>query len=375
MNLDDLKIQIGELQRGQHNNLCDVAGVKVGHVSIDDVGVHTGVSAVLISEKNPYLKPLNAAVHVLNGFGKSTGLMQIEELGEIESHIVLTNTLGVGNAMEGLICWNIEDLKHYDVELKSFNAVVCECNDSGHNDIAKRSIRPEYVNMAIEDALNGSLDFMQGSVGAGRGMICHGLKGGIGSSSRVFRTGDKSYCIAALVLSNYGAMRDLTIDGNPVGRKIVKMVQKSGKQTVRAEDSDVDKGSIIMIMATDMPLSSRQIKRVLKRGGVGLARMGSHLGNGSGDVLLGFSTANARDREVYCKTGELSDIKECEFTFINDSKLDIAFRAFAECVEEAILNSMLYAKRIVMSEREKSLYPNKTYANSLSELLHTIDIT
>lgn len=369
MNLDDFKIRIGELQRGKYNNLCDVEGIKVGHVNIDEVGVHTGVSAVLISEKNPYLKPLNAGVYVLNGFGKSAGLMQVEELGEIESHIILTNTLGVGNAMEGLVCWNIEDLKNCGVDLKSFNAVVCECNDSKHNDISKRSVRPEHVNLAIEDALNGSFDFKQGSVGAGRGMTCHGLKGGIGSSSRVFQLGENNYTMAALVLSNYGAMRDLTIDGNNVGKQIVKMEQQRKKQVLRDEAADVDKGSIIMIMATDMPLTSRQIKRVLKRGAVGLARMGSHLGNGSGDVLLGFSTANVRDREIYCKTGELSDIKECEFTFINDSKLDIVFRAFAECVEEAILNSLFYAEPIEMSEEEKLLYPNKSYANSLSELL------
>lgn len=369
MNLDDLKIRIGELQRGKYNNLCDIKGVKVGHVNIDDVGVHTGVSAVLISEENPYLKPLNAGVYVLNGFGKSTGLMQIEELGEMESHIILTNTLGVGSAIEGLIRWNIEDLKSHGVELKSFNALVCECNDSKHNDIAKRSIQPEHVSSAIKNAKQGSFDFEQGSVGAGRGMTCHGLKGGIGSASRIFQTGGVSYTMGALVLSNYGVMKDFTIDGHNIGREITMMEYQKRKKKL---SEDTDKGSIIMIMATDMPLTSRQIKRVLKRGSIGLARTGSHLGNGSGDVLVGFSTSNVRDRELYCKSGDISDIKDCQFRFINDSKLDIVFRAFSECVEEAILNSMLYACGIEMSEEERVRYPQKEYAHSLSEWIEIL---
>lgn len=381
MKLSDFGIKIGELRSGPTNSICDVKGVGVGHVSIDEIGVHTGVSAISVSEENPYLSPLPAAVYVLNGFGKSAGLMQVEELGELESHIILTNTLSVGACMDGLVRWNIEDLQRKGVDLKSYNPVVCECNDSKHNDISKLRVHAQHVYEAMRKAQSADSNVVQGSVGAGRGMTCHGLKGGIGSASRTFLIGDSSYTIGALVLSNYGAMRDFTIDGRKVGKQIVKMI-KEEKDQKKAEfkwedlsesssnpEADVDRGSIIIVMATDLPLSARQIKRVLKRGAVGLSRTGSHMGNGSGDVLLGFSTSNKRERTRYCKTGELSDIEIQEILFIQDSKLDIAFRAFAECVEEAILLSMLHADAVMMSEEEKKRYPEKEYARTLREFM------
>lgn len=388
MNLSDFGINIGELKQGKYNSICDVKGVKVGHVNIDDVGVHTGVSAVLVSEQNPYLSPLPAAVYVLNGFGKSAGLMQVEELGELESHIILTNTLSVGACMDGLVRWNIEDLKEQGADLRSFNPVVCECNDSKHNDISKLRVGAQHVKDAISAAKASCLDFAQGSVGAGRGMTCHGLKGGIGSASRLFSIGDEHYTIGALVLSNYGAMRDLTVGGKNIGRKIAKIIKEernqkknygcdNGEKVEKVgsfvnslhSELEADRGSIIILMATDLPLSSRQIKRVLKRGAVGLSRVGSHMGHGSGDVLLGFTTANKRDRAVFCKTGELSDIEMQQIFFVQDVKLDIAFRAFAECVEEAILQSLFHAEAIVMSDEEKNRYPDKEYARALSEFI------
>lgn len=319
-----MKLQIGNMSKGIHNSITDVPGVKVGHTTIDNTQNKTGVTVILPCEDDIFRSKMVAACHVLNGFGKSLGLMQIQELGTLESPIALTNTLNVGlvhDAMVEYLCTNAENNGY---TIRSVNPIVCECNDASLNNIRNRAVGETEVLQAIE---NASVEFKQGDVGAGKGMTCHDLKGGIGSSSRIVSIGDQNYTIGVLVLSNHGSLSDLIINGEPVGKKIDKTIKESSP----------DEGSCIMIVATDLPVTSRQLGRIIRRCSVGLARLGSYIGHGSGEVMVGFSTANRIPLN-----GEIQHIIS-----IHESKMDLAFRAVAEATEEAVLNSMLYAKSVV----------------------------
>lgn len=342
MRVDDLNIKIGTLPKGKLNKITDVEGIKVGHCTIDNGEIQTGVSAILPSDDNIYTNTMVASSYILNGFGKTIGTVQIEELGELESPILLTNTLAVGVVADSLVKHMVKKNLEENVEMKTFNPVVCECNDSKNNKIYEININSKHIEKAISSA---EVDFEEGAIGAGRGMTAHGLKGGIGSASRVIKILDKRYTIGALVMSNHGRLEDFTIAGDNVGVRIKKEIETQNRDIA----DEQDKGSIIIIMATDMPLTSRQIKRVLKRASVGLARVGSHLGHGSGDVFIGFSTANRMKKtDLYIKKAENiadNDAKQVN-DYIQDYKLDIVFRAFIECVEESVLNSMLQAKAI-----------------------------
>ncbi len=319
-------IIIGELPAGPLNRISDVPGVTVGHTTIISEKHNTGVTVIMPCEDNPFLmKPL-AAQHVLNGFGKTAGLMQIEELGTIETPIALTNTLNVGLVHDAMVQYMIDRCAEDGVALRSVNPAVCECNDASLNDIRERAVHEEHVRAAIE---NACADFQEGAVGAGRGMTCHGLKGGIGSASRLVELDGKTYALGVLALTNHGCLRDLTIAGENVGMRIQKEM----------EESLPDRGSCIIVMATDLPLSSRQLHRVIRRAGVGLARLGSYTGHGSGEVFLGFTTANRmphRENEALIPMNVL-----------HEDKIDLAFRAMAEATEEAVLNSMLLAETVV----------------------------
>ena len=307
-----MNLSIGKLPHGERNLISDVPGVRVGHATIDEGNCHTGVTVVLPPPGNPFLDKLTAACCVFNGFGKTLGLVQVEELGQLETPIALTNTLNVGKVHDALVSYMIEICCRDGMKLTSVNPVVCECNDSSLSDIAQRPVGEKEVFAAIASA---SVDFAQGAVGAGRGTLCYGMKGGIGSSSRRMEIDGKTYTIGVLVQSNYGASSDFRAACLP-------------------EDlAECDKGSIILIAATDLPLSSRQLKRVLKRTSVGMARLGSYIGHGSGEIAVGFTTAP--------KT-PVSGSFQAQ-TVLNESLMNIPFRAVGECAEEAILQSMLLA--------------------------------
>ena len=318
----DLNIQIGSLPQGPRNQITDVKGVKVGHATLRDKDIQTGVTVILPCEDNIFLNKMEAGVYVLNGFGKSTGLNQIEELGTLESPIALTNTLNVGKVTDALVGYMLDTCAKDGHELLSVNTVICECNDSRLNLIGKRSVGEAQVLEAIQAA---DTNFLEGDVGAGRGMTCHQLKGGIGSASRLVEIENQTYTIGVFVLSNHGILKDLTVNGKPVGHDI---------KAARVKE-EPDQGSIVTVIATDAPLSSRQLRRLCKRAGVGLARCGSYIGHGSGEVMLAFSTANRYDQR---SAEAINNVQQ-----LSEPHLDICFRAVAEATEESILNSMLAA--------------------------------
>lgn len=321
-----LGLTAGSLPPGPRNKITDVPGVTVGHHTIDTDRYKTGVTVVMPCPQNPFYHKLPAAAFVLNGFGKSLGLVQIEELGQIESPVFLTNTLNVGKVHDAAVTYLTARCREEGAPLRSVNPVVCECNDGSLSDIAGRPVEECHVLHAIESA---SPDFDEGDAGAGKGMICHDLKGGIGSASRQIEVDGRTFTLGVLALTNHGNLSDLTIGGSPIGPAIA--------ERLNAEHTP-DVGSCILVMATDLPLDSRQLGRVLRRGAVGLARLGSFIGHGSGEVFVGFSTSNGWDSR---ETGTLRT-----GTFFAESKLDLPFRAMAECTEEAVLNSMLCAHAV-----------------------------
>ena len=301
----------GEMEPGPLNKITDVAGVTVGHATVNTAEHKTGVTVILPCEDNPYKNKLTAAAYIHNGFGKSQGLVQMEELGTLETFIALTNTLNVGKVHDAVVDMMSEQCEREGIQVTTINPVVGECNDSRINKISVKR------------------DFEEGAVGAGTGTVCFGLKGGIGSASRQFPLGGKTYTVGALVQSNFGSTKNLMICGEMVGRELEK----------KTKPALLDWGSIMTVIATDLPLSDRQLKRVIKRAGVGLSRTGSYMGHGSGDIMSGFSTANRISEE---RNPEILTIR-----ILKESLLDTAFTAAAEAVEEAVLNSLAMASTTV----------------------------
>lgn len=325
------------LPKGPRNSIADL-GVEVGHFTRSEGDIQTGVTAILPQKANMFTHKLPAAVHVINGYGKSVGLMQIEEFGLLETPIVLTNTLSVGAAMEGLVARMIRE----NPDLLSVNAVVCECNDAGANDIRAQAIRPADVDKAFE-ALTP--DFELGAVGAGRAMKCHGFSGGIGTASRQV-TFDQTYTLGALVLSNHARTEDLVIRGDFVGPKLKALLDSGWTGSdfgdapfVENPLQDKDVGSIIVILATDLPLDVTSLKRIAKRAVVGLSATGSVIGNHSGELVIAFSTQGTILHE------DPADLRIAQV--FNFEKLDEVYHAVAEAVEEAVLRSMLEAKPVM----------------------------
>ncbi len=304
-----MNMAVGKLRHGERNLISDVPGVRVGHCTVDEGDCHTGVTVVMPPPKNPFAEKLTAASCVFNGYGKTLGLVQVDELGTLETPIALTNTLNVGKVHDAMVSYMISLCREDDVDLTSVNPVVCECNDSRLSDIARRPVGEKEVFAAIHSA---SADFAQGAVGAGRGTTCYGMKGGIGSSSRLMELDGKTYTLGVLVQSNYGAAEDFRPASVPPGL------------------AESDQGSIILVLATDLPLSARQLKRVLRRTSVGMARLGSYIGHGSGEICVGFTTA----RPAACSDSFLTQ------TVLREDKMNLPFRAAGECAEEAILQSM-----------------------------------
>lgn len=319
--------------KGKKNLITDVPGVKVGHVTLrdDEKDIHTGVTAILPHEGNLFKNKVAAGVSVINGFGKSAGLVQIDELGTIESPIIMTNTFGVGTALNACLRYMLAQNEDIGVTTGTVNCVVTECNDGVLNDIRGMHVTEEDVLNALK---NASEDFDEGDVGSGTGMCCMGIKGGIGSASRVVKVKDKAYTLGAILMSNFGEPGNLRIDG----RKIPAPLPKA---------EDKDKGSVIIVIGTDLPLSDRQLRRVAKRATVGLGRVGSYLGNGSGDIAIAFSTSNIVPH--YCESG-IIDMK-----MVHDDALDNIFEATAETVEEAVISSLYHAET-VRGIRDRVLY-------------------
>lgn len=323
----DYNIKIGSMEHGKRNTVSDVPGVTVGHTTLSDGDIQTGVTAVLPHQDNIFREKLTAASHVINGFGKTTGLVQIDELGTLESPILLTNTLSVGTVQSALVNYMLNETPEIGRSTGTVNTVVGECNDMVLNDIRRESIQKEDVWNAIRTA---SADFEEGAVGAGRGMVCYSLKGGIGSSSRLIPLAHGTYTLGVLVLSNFGFISDLMINGRHFGMEI--------KDKIIPPEDTSDKGSIIIIAATDLPVSQLQLKRIIKRSAAGLSRTGSIIGNGSGDIVIGFSTAS---RIPHQKTQSPFNIPQ-----IHDDEIDHAFRAAGEAVEEAVLNSLINSESV-----------------------------
>ncbi len=332
-------IVIGTLPPGEHNAITDVAGVRVGHTMVvEGDSIHTGVTAILPHGGNVFQERVPAGICVANGFGKLTGVTQIIELGELETPILLTGTLSVWKAADALVEWLLAQPGMEEV--RSINPVVGETNDGFLNDIRKRPIRPDHVTNALFRATGGAV--AEGAVGAGTGTVAFGWKGGIGTSSRKLPAPQGGYTVGVIVQSNFGG--DLTINGVRVGRELKSQASKpesQGTEILIAARSDAPPpgnsgdGSIMIVVATDAPLGSRNLERLASRTMIGLARTGSNMANGSGDYALAFSTApecRRRRGESVLRTAELA----------NDS-LSLLFQAAAEANEEALGNSLFRA--------------------------------
>ncbi|WP_018132288.1 DmpA family aminopeptidase [Effusibacillus pohliae] len=332
--LREYGMSVGELPTGEWNSITDVPSVAVGHVTLHPEsgyaeGVCTGVTAILPHEGNWFRQKVAAASHVINGFGKTTGLVQLQELGVIESPILLTNTFGVPAATEGALQVMLERDDAIGDRTGSLNVVVGECNDSYLNDMRGLHVRPEHAREAIRQAKRGPV--AEGCVGAGTGMVCFGWKGGIGTASRRIEVDGKAYHVGVLVLSNFGVKQDLTVLGHPVGKLLTDCSGKREQQTT-------PDGSIMIVIATDLPMCSRQLQRLAKRAAFGLARTGSIAHHGSGDIVIAFSNGNRIPHDPEQGLLTMRVLRE-DGPFMSQ-----CFRAAVEATEEAILNSLFLAE-------------------------------
>jgi D-aminopeptidase len=322
----DLGIEPGVFAPGPRNAITDVAGVRVGHVTlIEGERVRTGVTAILPGDWNLFQEKAPGAVFVGNAFGKLAGSTQVEELGTIETPVLLTNTLSVAAAMEGAIRWTLAQPGNERVV--SVNAVVGETNDGGLNDIRGMRVRPEHALEAIRNARAGPVE--EGSVGAGTGTQCYGWKGGIGTSSRVSGRRYGGFTVGVLVQTNFGGL--LTMGGAPVGRELGRIPF--------APAAGGGDGSCMIVVATDAPLTSKDLKRLAARAVFGLARTGSSYSNGSGDFAIAFSTAPAL-RVRHGSTAPLA------YEVLPTDAVSPLFEMVLEATEEAVYNSLLKATTV-----------------------------
>ena len=328
----DFGIRIGKMPTGKKNSITDVEGVRVGQVTLNKENLRTGVTAILPHGRNLFKEKVIGATHVINGFGKTMGTVQVNELGTIETPIILTNTLSVGMSADALIDYMLKDNFEIGRTTGTVNPIIGECNDMQLNDIRAKGVKKEHIYQAIGNA-SETLD--EGAVGAGTGMVTFGLKGGIGSSSRIMIYPFGIFTLGVLVLSNFGRLDDFILAGKHVGPSIREAMESRGTKLNLGKE----KGSIMMIVATDLPVTHRQLMRIIKRTGAGIARLGSVYGNGSGDVVIGFSTVNI------IRHGENSELHTIKS--ISDNDIDEAFHAVAEATEEAVLNAMVAAETTV----------------------------
>lgn len=318
--LRDFGLTCGIMRPGPLNAITDVPGVRVGHRTLIEGDLRTGFTALLPHDGNLFRRKVRAAVDVINGFGKSAGLMQLAELGQIETPLLLGNTLSVGTGFDALVTRALAANPDIGRETGTVNPVVLECNDGYLSDIQARALTESDAFAALDAAASGPV--AEGAVGAGTGMSAFGFKGGIGTASRRFDLDGGAHALGVLALANFGTAGDLVL---PDGRRPVP--PESGPKGER--------GSVILIVATDVPLESRQLHRVARRGGAGLARLGAFWGHGSGDITVAFTTADPIDHD------EPSDL--IPLRALNESRIDILFRAAAEATQEAVLNAMVGA--------------------------------
>ena len=332
----ELGVAPGIFPPGARNAITDVQGVTVGQVTIiEGDSVRTGVTAILPHNGNLYRERVPAALHVGNGFGKLLGVTQLRELGELETPILLTCTLCVWKVADAMVDWLLE--RPGIEQVRSINPVVGETNDGTLNAIRSRPIRAEHVRRALESA---GVNVEEGSVGAGTGTVAFGWKGGIGTSSRVLPQSLGAWTVGVLVQTNFGGI--LQIMGAPVGREL-------GRYSFQRDVSDNGDGSIMMVIATDAPLSDRNLERLAKRAIMGLARTGSFAGNGSGDYALAFSTSASVRRAFDAKRLSLQELANEETNGL--------FEAAVEATEEAIYNSLFKATTVTGSGRTIEALP------------------
>lgn len=333
----ELGVSPGVFATGARNAITDVRGVLIGQTTvIEGDTVRTGVTAILPHSGNLYRDRVPAAVHVGNGFGKLLGVTQLRELGELETPILLTCTLCVWKAADFMVEWLLA--RPGMEQVRSINAVVGETNDGGLNAIRSRPIRPEHVRSALERA---GADVEEGAVGAGAGTVAFGWKGGIGTSSRVLPASLGGHTVGVIVQSNFGGI--LQINGAPVGRELGRYPFQRDIEGNRGD------GSIMMVIATDAPLSDRNLERLASRAMMGLARTGSFASNGSGDYALAFSTHPSVRRAFDARRLATEELANEDVTAL--------FAAVVEATEEAIYNSMLRANTVTSNGRTVEALP------------------
>jgi D-aminopeptidase len=332
--LRDLGVAIGSGITGPHNAITDVPGVRVAHTTlIEGSGrrkpgngpVRTGVT-VIVPNDDIYNRKLISGGFILSGAGEVSGFTQLSEWGLIETPIALTNTLSVGRVSDSVVKWMAGKYPEIREQQEVIIPVVGECDDSFLNDAVGLNIKPQHVFSALDGATTGPVE--EGAVGAGTGMICCDFKAGIGTSSRVLNLGGKNYTLGVLVVSNFGIMEDLRMDGYPVGKLLLP---SQGTYSRRVNNY----GSIIVVVGTDLPLSSQQLNRVCKRAALGIGRVGSYGAHGSGEIIIGFSTANEVPHRSKEHFGQVR--------MIRDSALDPVYKSVIETTEESILNSLTTA--------------------------------
>jgi D-aminopeptidase len=342
----ELGISIGTLSPGPLGAITDVAGVHVGHVTlvrgsgplVRGVGpVRTGVTALLPHGDNLFTSKVLAAASVFNGFGKTIGLVQINELGQLETPILLTNTLNVGKVADALVAYMVEQNPAIGVTTGTVNPIVCECNDGLLNDVGSRHVGEQEVRAALDSAAGGPA--LEGNVGAGTGMTAYRFAGGIGTASRRLAPEHGGYTLGALVLANFGRRGELLIAGVPVGRELE---WRSEQTPTAAEPPDEkrEQGSVIFLLATDAPLDARKLGRLTRRVPLGLARTGTHGGHGSGDLAIAFSTAHRIPHDSTPLTHSMTVLGE------QHPAIDALFTAVMETTEEAVINALFAARSI-----------------------------
>ncbi|MCC6614321.1 MAG: P1 family peptidase [Anaerolineae bacterium] len=334
MRLRDFGVVPGDLPPGTYNAITDVPGVRVGHTTLikgegalvpGQGPLRTGVTAILPHDGNLYREKVAAAVYTLNGFGKATAFEQIRERGVIETPIVLTNTLNVWRAADAVVSYMLHDNPDIGIAAATVGPVVLECNDGFVNDLQGRHVGVVEVWSAIESAASGPV--VEGNVGAGTGTVCYQFKGGIGTASR--RVLDGEYTVGALVQTNMGLRAELRVLGAPVGKHMLEQYMPQPGA-----------GSVIMVLATDAPLTARQLRRLATRGALGLARTGTTSHDQSGDFLVAFSTARRFPHTPEAHVETTAHLHE------NTRAIDLLFQAAVESVEEAILNALVAAETL-----------------------------
>jgi D-aminopeptidase len=347
---------------GRINGITDVDGVRVGQATlirrrgklIPGKGpVRTGVTVVFPHGGDVFRDKVVGIIHTINGFGEVAGLVQTNEMGVIEGPILITNSLNVGLVTDAAITWALERSPEMGVSTWGMCPIVGECDDSWLNDIRGRHVKPRHVFEALDSAHGGPVD--EGNVGAGTGMCTFDFAGGVGTSSRALASEHEGYTVGALVVSNFGWREQLTIDGVPVGHELMAMKWEAPKRVRRHS-------SIVMVLATDAPLSDRQLRRVAARAAVGLARTGSTLGSTSGDFVVAFSTTNRRPHETTEREYSVREISEA-----SNSVLDWLFQAAAEAIEEAVLNAIFVGD--AMDGRDGHVVPGLPVAEVL-DIMH-----